>query len=264
MKIIFSDLDGTLLNHQTYSYDAAEKALDLIKINDIPLIFCTSKTKSEIEYWREKIGNSHPFIAENGAAIYIPKQYFNAHFTAHKSTNQYDILEFGTPVEYLVNIMNDLKTSFSIQSFHEMSPEEIAQDTGLDLSQAIRAKQRKYSIPFKSLKHQQEKRILEEIKDHNLKCVIGGRYYHLMGNNSKGYAVNVITNQYKKSFHKTIISIGIGDSQNDFSMLDVVDKAYLVMKENGTYASSGYHKAGAMGPKGWQKVIEKEFYCANG
>jgi HAD superfamily hydrolase (TIGR01484 family) len=74
--IIFTDLDGTLLDYSTYSFEPALPALQLLKERDIPFIICSSKTKKEIEYYRKKIGNNHPFISENGGGIFIPKGYF--------------------------------------------------------------------------------------------------------------------------------------------------------------------------------------------
>ena len=76
-SIIFTDLDGTLLDQYNYSYKKAIKALNLIRKKDIPLVFCTSKTRAEIEFYRKKLSNKHPFISENGGAIFIPNNYFN-------------------------------------------------------------------------------------------------------------------------------------------------------------------------------------------
>jgi len=73
--LVFTDLDGTLLDSDTYSYKSALPALKLIKNKKIPLIFCSSKTKSEIEMYRKRIGNDDPFISENGGGIFIPKDY---------------------------------------------------------------------------------------------------------------------------------------------------------------------------------------------
>ena len=68
MDVVFTDLDGTLLEHSTYSFAEAEEALDLLRSQDIPLVICTSKTRSEVEFWRRLLGNEHPFIVENGGA----------------------------------------------------------------------------------------------------------------------------------------------------------------------------------------------------
>ncbi|CAG0948086.1 partial Glucosyl-3-phosphoglycerate/mannosyl-3-phosphoglycerate phosphatase, partial [Anaerolineae bacterium] len=75
--IIFSDLDGTLLDAADYSFAAAKPALAMIHERGIPLILCSSKTRSEIEIYRRRLDNVHPFIAENGGGIFIPKGYFS-------------------------------------------------------------------------------------------------------------------------------------------------------------------------------------------
>ena len=68
--IVFTDLDSTLLHPKTYSFDAAMPALKLIKEKDIPLILCSSKTRAEIEVYRKKLDNQHPFVSENGGGIF--------------------------------------------------------------------------------------------------------------------------------------------------------------------------------------------------
>ncbi|MFN3479436.1 MAG: HAD hydrolase family protein, partial [Thermodesulfovibrionales bacterium] len=60
--IIFTDLDGTLLDARTYSFEPAIASLKLLREKDIPLIICSSKTRKEIEYYRERLDNHHPFV----------------------------------------------------------------------------------------------------------------------------------------------------------------------------------------------------------
>ena len=48
-NIIFTDLDGTFLNHDNYSFQESQEALEKIEQQRIPLIFTTSKTKIEVE-----------------------------------------------------------------------------------------------------------------------------------------------------------------------------------------------------------------------
>lgn len=74
--LIISDLDGTLLDARTYSFEEARPALELIRRNDLPLILCSSKTRAELEVWRNRLENHHPFITENGGGIFIPERYF--------------------------------------------------------------------------------------------------------------------------------------------------------------------------------------------
>ena len=75
--IVVSDLDGTLLDHETYSFDAARPALARLRQADVPLVLCTSKTRAEVESIRRSLDNEHPFIVENGGAVVIPLDYFS-------------------------------------------------------------------------------------------------------------------------------------------------------------------------------------------
>ena len=76
-QIIFTDLDGTLLNHHDYSFEEAREAIEYIKKSSIPLIIVTSKTFSEVRVLQEKLGITCPFIVENGSAVYTNKEYFH-------------------------------------------------------------------------------------------------------------------------------------------------------------------------------------------
>ena len=50
-QVLFTDLDGTLLDLFDYSYDAALPALEFLKKRKIPVIVCTAKTLAENEYY---------------------------------------------------------------------------------------------------------------------------------------------------------------------------------------------------------------------
>ncbi|MBP1733392.1 MAG: mannosyl-3-phosphoglycerate phosphatase, partial [Deltaproteobacteria bacterium] len=67
--VIFTDLDGTLLDSMTYSFEPARPALRKLKDLGIPLIICSSKTRLEIERYRQEFGSLYPFVAENGGGI---------------------------------------------------------------------------------------------------------------------------------------------------------------------------------------------------
>jgi mannosyl-3-phosphoglycerate phosphatase len=256
-KIIFTDLDGTLLDSDTYSYEKANNALQILKNKEIPLVFCTSKTRAEIEFWREKVGNNDPFISENGGGIFIPKNYFSFKFLFNKEYSKYFLIKLGTKYNQLINFINFLKEKYEIVSFSEMSAEEVADDANLELTQAKLAKKREFDLPFKIINKRQEKYILNKIKGHGLNFTVGGRYYHLLGDNNKGEAVKILSDLFRRKYGN-IKTIAIGDSENDFQMLDSVNEGFLVKKKNGSYASNIYKKAKGVGPEGWNKIVQRE------
>lgn len=259
--IIFTDLDGTLLHHQTYSFEPALPALELIKKNNIPLLICTSKTRAEIEEVRKKLGNSHPFIPENGGAVFIPQGYFKFSFSYHKINSHYQIIELGTPYPKLREKIRQLQSVYphQIKSFGDLSTQEVAELCNFSLSQAALAKKREYDEPFLLQDSSLEKNVQQWIESQGLYLTQGGRFYHLMGFNDKGKAASLLSNLYQKSTSNPIKTVGLGDSLNDLPLLQAVDIPFLVQKPDGTYHPTvflqGLRLAPGKGPEGWNKAV---------
>ena len=70
--VVITDLDGTLLDHDTYSFEPARPALARLKRDNIPLVLNSSKTAAEIIELRKMLGNHDPFVVENGTGIFVP------------------------------------------------------------------------------------------------------------------------------------------------------------------------------------------------
>jgi mannosyl-3-phosphoglycerate phosphatase len=68
--VVFSDLDGTLLDHNTYGWQAAQPALNLCKKCHVPIVLVSSKTRAEMELLRGELSVSAPFVSENGGGIF--------------------------------------------------------------------------------------------------------------------------------------------------------------------------------------------------
>ena len=66
---IVTDLDGTLMD-ENYDISPAKNTLNLLAELNIPVIPCTSKTASEVRYFRKENELFDPFIVENGSAVY--------------------------------------------------------------------------------------------------------------------------------------------------------------------------------------------------
>ena len=107
--IVFSDLDHTLLDGRDYSHAKAAPGLALLEAQDVPLVLCTSKTRPEVEFHRHRLNNRHPFVVENGGAVYIPTDYFGFDFDYDRRTAGCFVLELGVPYRELVSALAELK-----------------------------------------------------------------------------------------------------------------------------------------------------------
>ncbi len=260
--VIFTDLDGCLLDRETYSFESAQAALRLIKEKKIPLILVSSKTRVEMEEYRKRLKNNHPFVSENGGAIFIPKGYFSFQFSHERKWEKYFVLELGTFYPQIIRALEFIKkeTGVRIRGFHDLSEEDLVFLSGLSREEAAWAKKREYDEPFLIEGGEKEIKIVQEkIKQRGLNYVWGGRFHHILGKNDKGKAAQILKDLYKKEFSSTWI-VGVGDSLNDLPMLSTVDYPIL-LKENGGFSSVSLAKIKKLvimegtGPQAWNEAI---------
>jgi mannosyl-3-phosphoglycerate phosphatase family protein len=255
--VIITDLDGTLLDEASYSYAKAQPALDRVAANGTPLILCSSKTRAELEVYRTRLGNAHPFIAENGGGIFIPQGYFSIPFEAEQSDG-YQLIRLGTPYAEIRKQFVQLREQMhaKVRGFADMSVPEVAALTGLAGDEAALARQRDFDEAF-VFEGKTDEDFLRAIETAGLNWT-QGRIFHIMGRHDKGRAVGMLISLYRKRFGD-VDSIALGDSLNDLPMLQAVDTPVLVRHADGSYDArisvAKLIKTQLAGPAGWNQTV---------
>lgn len=257
--MIFTDLDGTLLDHHSYSYLAAMDALRRINDRKIPLIFCSSKTNAEVSELRESMGNTAPYVVENGGAVIVPAGYFSGY-------GENDHVEvFGLRYNEILNILANLRKGkqYSFRGFFDISTRELMESTGLTTDQAERAKLRLCSEP---ILWESEEKDLEEFQNklekYGLRLIRGGRFYHVMGQNDKAAGVQWLMDRYRNDHLGTeFITVALGDSANDQAMLEAADISVVITPVTGEAikleACGSVIYPDKTGPEGWNEAIHQ-------
>lgn len=247
--IVITDLDGTLLDHSTYRFDAAIPALEFLKNNHIPLILSSSKTAVEMKALRQKLDNHDPFVAENGAGIYLP------------TNNAYKKISFGLNRDAILAVLEQMREQEQWQfvGFNDMSVDEVMEKTGLRREQAEMAKQRDFTEP---LQWQGNKDQLQEFRDklaaQGLTAVQGGRFISISGKVDKGQALSWLREYYRQQFSAHPVIVALGDSENDRPMLENADYAILIRSPAHDFPdikASNLIKTDAVGPLGWNNSL---------
>src|SRR5271165_4158835 len=131
MLLLFTDLDATVLDSDSYSWEPARPAIDRLRAEEIPWVFVTSKTRAEVEFWRRETANTHPFIVENGAALYVPHGYFPSPVPNSRPLDGWEMVEWGTPYLLLLAALRRTseKSGCRVRGFSQMTSEEVAAET---------------------------------------------------------------------------------------------------------------------------------------
>lgn len=257
--VIYTDLDGTLLDARDYSFRPAAGTLTLLEKLGVPVVICTSKTRAEILRIRQKTGNRHPFISENGGGVYLPDGYFTLPVDLGESSGGYTVISLGAPYAALRDALGALKgMGFGIRGFGDMAAEEVADHTGMTLEEARLAKAREFDEPFIFTgPGGMPSGLTEEIERLGLHYT-RGRFWHLMGASDKGAAVRLTTGFYAREFG-AVVTAALGDSPNDIPMLLEADYAFLVGAPDGTHDPDVRLDKVALvdgaGPEGWSAAV---------
>ncbi len=258
MLVFITDLDGTLLDDD-YSCEAALPALDLLKRMRIPLVFCTSKTRAEVEAIRYRLGNHDPFIVENGGALYIPDSCFPWAFNALTHRGDCAVIEFGDPYPDLVHSLSRAAAASGcvVKGFHQMSVDEISACCRMPLETARLAKQREYDEPFKIIEG--DPRILTAaIEQQKRRWTRGGCFYHILGANDKAHCAALLIHYYQTAFDH-VLTVGLGDGPNDAGFLKLVDYPLILKspayKELMAAVPQGHLCEEGIGPEAWNAAV---------
>lgn len=257
--LVATDLDATLLDHQTYSYSAALPAIDLLKAHGCPIIFNSSKTQAEQTRLRAALEIQAPFIIENGAAVVIPPGQLGHPATASAA----EVKVFGPPYSELLAQIHRLRQQhgYRFQGFADLSATDLAEVTGLSLDGATAAKQRSGSEPLRwDDSEAAYQAFVAALNDLGLQTTQGGRFRHVMAKTDKGKALTWLVERYRAAFPQfdwTVVALG--DSPNDLPMLQVADIGVLVTNPHRaqfeTPGVSNLITPTQVGPAGWAEAI---------
>lgn len=267
--LCFTDLDGTLLNHDDYSYEAAIPVIHELQHQGIPVIPNTSKTRAEVTELRQALELKDPFVVENGSGIFLEpgddrfglEAYAAALDEVDGPTNRLLRLQLGVDYGKARGQLRMLGEAIAepLRGFGDMTPEEVQQLTGLSLAEVEQACDREFSEPF--LKPYADLEELEALAaERRYQILVGNRFCHLLGAQAgKGNAVQLLKQAWLTAHPgDEVVTLGLGDSPNDLSMLEAVDIAVVVPGVNGPHpqlAEQGWKVAPEMGCVGWAKAV---------
>lgn len=243
--VVFSDLDGTLLDHDSYSYAPAQPALDALARQGVPLILATSKTAAEVAVLHRALDlGTWPAIVENGAGIYRP---------GGADTDSASYTELRAALD---RVPSHLRASF--RGFGDMTDAEVAQITGLPLASARLARQRQHSEPgLWQGDTEPRTAFLKALGEQGVQARSGGRFLTLSFGSTKADGLRQIAADLGAR-----CTLALGDAPNDVDMLESADFGVIIRNDHGPgipqlvgEAQGTIRRSTHPGPKGWAEAV---------
>lgn len=228
--VVFTDPDGTLLEHHMHPCVQAVEGVEFLADHSVPIVLCSSRTRAELELIQQAFHFRHPFISENGGAVYLPRGYFSSS-SSPATMSGYDVIAFGRPHHQVVETL--LRTAetlgIEVRDFNGMSVQEVASECGLALADARLAQLREYGEPFRILASDLavHSRLFNGLRRAGLRCVNGGRFHHVSSGADVRRSVRTLTSLYRQQ-SGDVLTVGISAGITDPSFLREVDVPIVV------------------------------------
>ena len=264
--LIFTDLDASFLNKSNFSFGNNMNITKKIFNDDNFVIFNTSKTFIELNYFFQQQSYDLPFICENGGGIYSPKRYFN---NASHTRDGYNVIFESTKINKKISkIKRAILQIFGEHCtfYNDLNDFEKQKFSGLNEKELMNASRREFTelIIWKS-DYENLIKFNDYLHTHDLKIIKGGRFHHISNNINKGISMLRLVNEYKKYYpSKKFVTIAIGDSENDLEMLNCVDYPCLVKSNDSqtfikNIKSSNLFISDREAPEGWEDCVNQAF-----
>lgn len=265
-RLLFTDLDGSLLDHHNYDWSPAVTWLSWLKERGVPVIPVSSKTRSEILPLRLALGfENAPFVAENGAVVGLPSSWCHARLDRHMGRDGLVIKTLGVDIGFIRQRLNVWRArledtpGMAFTTMSDMTLEALCDFTGLPESEARLARLREGSEP---LIWEGDENGLEALRQglvgDGLQLVRGGRFWHATGHSHKGNAVNWLIERFQALKGTKPQTLALGDGPNDTAMLEAVDQAVVIRGCHGLEVlpqQTALYRTEATGPTGWAEGV---------
>jgi mannosyl-3-phosphoglycerate phosphatase len=261
--VVVTDVDGVLRDADTGSWAEARTALQLLASHDIPLVLASGHCAAELIRLQREIGVRQPFIAEHGAALFIPQGYFADLPGLGSSAGSWEVIDFGEKRQVVCEALCQVaeRLGLDVIGFSRLSAEQLASHHGLSSRDAHLALEREYDEPFllPRATSAEQAQLFNAMRHAGFRCFTGARFHYATGVQDPAHAIRLLMSLYRLAGDGVVV-VGLGDDWTDRILLrevDVpvvvrnpaVDQRRLLRKVPAAYLTT------ARGPAGWSEAI---------
>jgi D-glycerate 3-kinase len=207
----------------------------------IPAVWLTSRSRLQFDEPRRRAGHRHPFIAEDGCAVYLPEDYFHLRPGASGAHSAKSTIRLGRfmciPVaeklpaaaERLEELSEDV--GVPIVTLRSLTPRELVQNTGLPQREAELARQRDFDdvFFFAGASDEQVQKFLTEGRKRNMDFRQHGALWSAAAGSSVSKCIRELSKLYDRALHHHAHSVGLATKELAAGLLPFCDRSILLV-----------------------------------
>jgi D-glycerate 3-kinase len=217
----------------------------------IPAVWLTSRSRLQFDDARRKHGHSHPFIAEDGCAVYLPEDYFHLRPASGPSkTNKAATLRLGRftciPIAELLPAVAEALQTLSrdtgvpVVTLRSLSPRELVQNTGLPQREAELARQRDFDdiFFFAGASDDEVQRFLNEGRNRGLEFRKHGPLWSVSIGASVNHSIRELAKLYDRALRYHAHTVGIATLDSAAGLFPFCERTVLLTDRKSAAPSS--------------------------
>jgi predicted mannosyl-3-phosphoglycerate phosphatase (HAD superfamily) len=207
----------------------------------IPAVWTTGRSRLQFDEPRRKHGHTHPFIAEDGCAVYLPEDYFHLRPESVASKQQkastvrlgrFTCIPMAEALPAAAEALESLSedTGVSVVTLRSLSPRELAENTNLPQHEAELSRQRDFDevFFFAGVSEEDVERFLLEGRNRKLQFRQHGVLWSVAIGASVQRCIRELSRLYDRALRYHAHSVGIATAHQALGLFPFCERTILL------------------------------------
>lgn len=264
-SVVYCAIDS-LITLQGKALTGFAEFLESLAEAGIPSVWCTGRTRIQLDAAIRRLGHGHPFIAEGGCGVYLPEDYFHLKSTSTKRMGRFTCIPVAAPLPAAEEALEEITeaTGISAVPLSALSPRELSQNAGLPQKEAELLRQRDFDeLFFFAGASAGDVQIFAEAAAKQ-KAALRKReaFWSLAVGADMRRCVRELSNLFERAMRGKPFSVALATTEESRELFPACDRAILLRDRTElAQASPGYEKRvalelGLFSGDTWERALE--------
>jgi mannosyl-3-phosphoglycerate phosphatase len=265
--VVYCAIDS-LISAQAKELTGFSTFLEALTEAGIPCVWCTSRTRIQLDTAIRKFGHGHPFVAEGGCGVYIPEDYFHLKPTTRTMRlGRFTCIPVATLLPAASKELEEIaeETGISVVPLSALSPRELSQNVGLPQKDAELLRQRDFDelFFFAGASDKDVQVFAEAAAKHNAALRHRDIFWSISLGANMRKCVRELSTLFERSMRTRPFTVALATSEDARDLFPTCDRAILLKdrSEAEEPAGSGAEKRQALelelfSPAVWERTLE--------
>jgi predicted mannosyl-3-phosphoglycerate phosphatase (HAD superfamily) len=235
--VVYCAIDSLIsLSHKALT--GFPEFLEALAEAGIPCVWITSRNRMHLDASLRKFGHSAPFIAENGAGVYLPEDYFHLRPAKTTRLGRFTCIPTAALQPAAKDALDTLAedTGTSVVPLRMLSPRELSQNIGLPQHEAELLRQRDFDelFFFAGAGDEDIQKFREEAAKRNLNLHANGAMWSLAVGANLRVCLRDLSKLYDRAMRTQAFTIALGTEEDAAELFSLCNRALMLSQRKDT------------------------------